>query len=90
MTAMGPHAGGMQGGLEGRELEGALSVCTLQQEMAGEVTGALTQDRGPEVSMSCRPLIALSHFVSPKLMSQDFTLGLFWRVSRGDVCIITN
>lgn len=54
MTAKGPHEGGMHGGLEGRGF-GALSVCTLQQEIAGKVTGALTQDGAPEVSMSCLP-----------------------------------
>lgn len=30
-------------------------MCTLQQEVAGEVTCALTQGGGPEVSMSCLP-----------------------------------
>lgn len=47
MTAEGPCEGGMRGGLEGQEFWGALSVCTPQQEIVGEVTGALTQDGAP-------------------------------------------
>lgn len=58
MTAKGPHEGGMQRGLEGREL-GALNVCILQQEIAGEVTGALTQDGAPRCLRAACPLIAL-------------------------------
>lgn len=70
MTATGPHEGGMQGGLEGWEL-GALSVCTLQQKIAGKATSALTQDRAPRCLWAACPLISFSLLVSPNLMSQQ-------------------
>lgn len=69
MTAKGPHEGG-----DARRIGGmgvwALSVCTLQQEIAGKMTGALTQDGAPRcLWAACPPAPSLSPFVLPKMMS---------------------
>ncbi len=69
---------------------GALSVCTLQQEIAGKVTGALTQDGAPRCLWAACPLIGLSLFVSPKLMSQRFHTCSLLAGQRERSFVITN
>lgn len=54
----------------------ALSVCTLQQEIAGEVTCALTRGGVPKCFKDARPLFPLCLFLLLTRLKKDESLTL--------------